>query len=126
MNTNTIKQQTPNYVTTAILYALLSFLASSGYILALYGLIGLLSLVTTLMVTISAITLQKDLLSEVKTKPTNISQNLLLRLLVQMIVILCIYQIYTAGFVFLAGMYTTTTAILITGTIVRFFLQKGK
>jgi len=124
LNTTTIKQTTPSYVTTAILYATLSFLASSGYVLALYGLIGLLSLVTALMVIISAITLQKDLLGDIKTKPTNISQNLLLRLLVQIIVILCIYQIYMSGFVYLAGIYSTTTAILIGGTIVRLFLQK--
>ena len=76
------------------------------------------------MVVTSATVLQRDLI-KIPMNKTTVIQNLSLRFLVQLIAIACIYQLYSAGFVYLAGIYSTTSAILIVGTIIRFFFNAG-
>lgn len=120
METKIIKQNTPSYLITALLYAGLSLLISSGYTASAYVLIGLLSLTTLFIIVIAATFLQHDLVTIPKSK-NPIVQNLGLRFLVQMLIVMCVYQLYAAGFVYLAGVYSTTSAILILGTIIRFF-----
>lgn len=125
MNTKIIKHNTPSYIVTALIYGGLSLLISSGYTIPLYILIGLLSITTLLMTVISATMLQRDLVKLPESK-NPIVQNLGLRFLVQMLIVMCIYQLYNAGFIFLAGVYSTTSAILVIGTIVRYSFSKEK
>lgn len=125
MNTKIIKHNTPSYIVTALIYGGISLLISSGYTIPLYILIGLLSITTLLMTVISATMLQRDLVKLPESK-NPIVQNLGLRFLVQMLIVMCIYQLYNAGFIFLAGVYSTTSAILVIGTIVRYSFSKEK
>lgn len=125
MNAKITKQTTPSYITTALIYAGLSMLISAGYVGAMYVLIGLLSLTTFFVIVVSGTILQSDLIPP-PTKKTSIVQNLSLRFLVQMLIVICIFQIYSAGYVYLAGMYSVTSAIVITGSFVRLIYRKEK
>lgn len=105
------------YIITAFVFTLFLVLSTFGFTWALYILIGLLCVTNFLVMLVGAFALSGDINDKKKVPP--VKRSLKMQLFSQTIIAVCVYQVYTSGFIFLSGMFTF---VVLMGYIGSFFL----
>lgn len=102
----------------AIAWSIASILLSNGMVLAIYPVIGMLSLGSFATILVSITNIAKNVVKDVKI-PKDKSY-LTVGILLKMIIGITIYQLYLMGFVFIAGMFTMILIINLFDNLFKF------